>query len=559
MAAIQNVMFRCEKCPFESHSARYLKQHKTYKHYNEGVIYRCDICLQVFVYPNSLYTHKKEVHDGIIYKCKLCGFISNSERAVKTHESQFHNNDDKKEFFCEPCDKVITNTTKRRHVEKHRHERRKEKSKLDSLFHCAKCDFKTEREGCLKKHNTNKHSYNLIYCDFCSFNTPNETKLELHNIKEHSMLRCDRCDYETKFKDKMNYHQTLMHDLQCTVCSFTTKSPTHLKKHNNLIHGEFITCDHILGGIGPCGAVSETMAIWFEHRKTHKLTLHECLECDFISTNKGDISPHITFVHKSASCSFCKDRFSSGALLEKHMFDIHKDSLLCCEECTFYTSHKRTLRSHLKLFHYKCDVCKEKFNYLELIEKHQMQTCRKMCYVCKDCDLKFSYPRAYYDHMKNHTKFRPRRKLSGTTTCEVCNKSFKNRFNLERHKPLHVKKKGKSKSKLFCTYCDKYFTRKNFLEEHKLSHASMEQEKEIVSHNEQKQEEYVEADFVEPKEEDNDIKSEVDDEAREGGTFVCPLSSCTFMTSTYSKDVGLDHYKSAHPHMKTNEIKFMRL
>ena len=209
-------MLSCDECPFVTHSAYYLKSHKTNKHYNEGVIYRCELCPQVFVYPNSLYIHKKEIHDGIIYKCKLCGFISNSARGIKTHENQFHSNDDT-EFFCGLCDKVIKDTIKRRHLEKHRKRKKKLKHRT---FQCSKCDFKTDGESFLNKHNINKHSSNLIECNLCSFNTPYETKLEFHVLKEHKMKKCNKCDFETQFKDKMNYHQATIHDLECSECNF---------------------------------------------------------------------------------------------------------------------------------------------------------------------------------------------------------------------------------------------------------------------------------------------------------------------------------------------------
>ena len=77
-----------------------------------------------------------------------------------------------------------------------------------------------------------------------------------------------------------------------------------------------------------------------------------------------------------------------------------------------------------------------------------------------------------------------------------------------------------------------------------------------VYHNDKKQEEYYEAELDVPKEEDIDVNAQVEDEEE---TFVCPLSSCTFMTTSFSDEVTLDHYKSVHPQITTTDVKFMRL
>ena len=63
---------------------------------------------------------------------------------------------------------------------------------------------------------------------------------------------------------------------------------------------------------------------------------------------------------------------------------------------------------------------------------------------------------------------------------------------------------------------------------------------------------------TEAEEEIPEVKPEVKEE-NEDATFICPLSSCTFMTNMFSDEVTLDHFKSAHPHMNTTDVKFMRL
>ena len=41
--------FKCDECDFVTNSYQYLKTHQKFKHENEGIIYRCDICNQILM------------------------------------------------------------------------------------------------------------------------------------------------------------------------------------------------------------------------------------------------------------------------------------------------------------------------------------------------------------------------------------------------------------------------------------------------------------------------------------------------------------------------------
>ena len=66
-----NLLF-CDLCPLKTHSIQYLKNHKRFKHDEEGMIHRCDVCDQVFTFKNALIEHKKQMHEKHIWHGAAC-------------------------------------------------------------------------------------------------------------------------------------------------------------------------------------------------------------------------------------------------------------------------------------------------------------------------------------------------------------------------------------------------------------------------------------------------------------------------------------------------------
>ena len=93
----------------------------------------------------------------------------------------------------------------------------------------------------------------------------------------------------------------------------------------------------------------------------------------------------------------------------------------------------------------------------------------------------------------------------------------------------------------------------------KSNHGSIEEvslEEEIAAYDEMINSLKVEA---EVKTEAVDMKPLVKDELNENATYVCPLSSCTFMTSISTDLIRLEHCREYHPHVDTDNVKFLKL
>ena len=649
---------KCEYCDFETNSYLYLKNHIRFKHVREeeGIIYRCDICLQTFTFPDALKQHIRELHqeNATLYSCNLCSLVSNSSRNIRRHVEYSHN---RKEFFCKDCNSIVFDT-QRQHLDKHRKKRgRNQKDPATLVFHCDKCDYKTDAEKYLKGHRVQKHSSHIVNCKFCRYSSPFETKLQIHELKEHSLVTCDQCDFQSNYKHQMKYHQQENHSFSCKPCDFSTKSKAHLSKHNNVIHNQPIKCDTCVTE----GTLSYSVEEWLSHRQGHGLTLVSCTKCDFISTKKCDLSAHDNSSHKQKECQVCRKLFNNKIVLDSHVLHEHRNTLEKCENCEFYSSSFFDMKRHYKHIHFYCNKCKLQFKCFEDVDEHMKTNCEvkeTRILTCKDCNKSFEgHPKQYYEHRKTHTV---------THSCDQCDKSFASKKKLRRHKILHDKiykckdcsdkfsdwvkyeEHRKSHSKIvktfYCKKCDftankrkilvkhilkehkktyeckdcsEKFSNKIAFEKHKKTHQEVKifpckkcnfiakgKKKVLIDHmltlhKKRKEtsgeisEEYMEVEKYEVLEESNhgsieevsleeeiaaydeminslkveaevkteavDMKPLVKDELNENATYVCPLSSCTFMTNISTDLIRLEHCREYHPHVDTDNVKFLKL
>ena len=203
-------LYECEYCAHKTQSIAYLKNHIRFKHDEEGMVHRCDICDQVFAYQSGVEAHKEQLHvkDGIILRCNDCKYITNSKYSLKAHIKNNHTTS----FFCRKCCNQIEGEFKRKHDYKvhQQYERMKHQRYLRN-HKCSKCNYKTDNETKLENHNRTKHSSKSLNCNLCKYKTPFEGKLELHALVEHSKKSCEECDFVTNMKDKFDYHQKEAH------------------------------------------------------------------------------------------------------------------------------------------------------------------------------------------------------------------------------------------------------------------------------------------------------------------------------------------------------------
>ena len=95
-----------------------------------------------------------------------------------------------------------------------------ENSELE--FHCSKCEFQTNRNCYLVKHEQSQHV--KFSCNKCKYQGNKAKLLLMHDQKMHRnvWLRCEQCD--------------LWMYLACNVCPYLAPTKGHLVNHKQRVH-----------------------------------------------------------------------------------------------------------------------------------------------------------------------------------------------------------------------------------------------------------------------------------------------------------------------------------
>ncbi|KAJ6649422.1 Zinc finger protein [Pseudolycoriella hygida] len=172
-----------------------------------------------------------------------------------------------------------------------------------------------------------------------------------------------------------------------------------------------------------------------------------CQHCGINLTNQADYDRHIAshFLITSSEyfCNFsCNKAFQKSDDLQKHLFEIHAQSLFKCGICSDLFDTKVAIQVHFAVAHsnevkiYRCSACMEVFKS-ESDFKHHVKTrhvvsgavqcvfCRTVC--ASELEMHF--------HLAAHARqFR----------CPACPESFHVEFLLDRHMQTHHSQKDQS-------------------------------------------------------------------------------------------------------------------
>ncbi|KAH9487515.1 hypothetical protein Btru_073836 [Bulinus truncatus] len=140
-----------------------------------------------------------------------------------------------------------------------------------------------------------------------------------------------------------------------------------------------------------------------------------------------------------------------------------------CSDCSFVAKKRAKLRSHRLRMHLasptKCDLCTKVFPNKRYMLRHRASHVAPQ-HCCDVCGKMYKIRKAMLEHRKTHDTEFKKTKVS----CEMCSKSFCNRYILECHiKDVHL---GQKKSYL-CSTCGKSFTTKHSLAEHTNAHTGV--------------------------------------------------------------------------------------
>ena len=173
------VAVKCGLCDFESRSKQLLNQHKITSHKTTVGFVFCDICPYRSNRITNVENHKKTVHEGMRIVCQHCAKKFTQQSDFRRHLENAHS-------------EVFPALAPRRYPI------------------CDDCGYKTRLISTF-----NKHKCDPMKCEKCDFETKNEVDLRRHMIRLHlkmdSMFCCVQCHFKTARHDNLKKHKENKH------------------------------------------------------------------------------------------------------------------------------------------------------------------------------------------------------------------------------------------------------------------------------------------------------------------------------------------------------------
>ena len=203
-------IFPCETCTLTFKTKNGLNSHKKAKHGISNEVYICEICGQVYKNISSLLRH-----------CKISKHSFPVEKESKTLPKGFSR--------CNICLKLVMKLDEHKEIY---HDMKalsiiKNLTNEDETYECSMCDFKTNRNDTLLKHERLKH--NTFNKQFAAI----EKKM-----KKDGKWTCSICDKIFYSIEDSENHIVLKKckELKCNVCDKVFKEKHNLKAHINTVH-----------------------------------------------------------------------------------------------------------------------------------------------------------------------------------------------------------------------------------------------------------------------------------------------------------------------------------
>ena len=265
-------------------------------------------------------------------------------------------------------------------------------------------------------------------------------------INEEYSFGCDQCPYSATSESNLTNHKEDAHQPSKVIEPSPPKEPSNV--------GYQLKEDITAQGLNPTIDQStfneeskndptlnqssnpfsqKNMLVSHQKKKHLNPKLHACQECQIVFLTKAKLDIHLKIVHQKSihfSCQFCDRSFLLRIQLKNHQMKEH-------------SNQKKELISNLKSVHEKpilfmCQYCEKSFESEFMLKRHL--NCLNQCnlkrslnnqkFFCMECGCDFATKAKLQIHMKSvHLKPKPI-----LFKCKYCEKIFKGRFHLKRHK-----------------------------------------------------------------------------------------------------------------------------
>ena len=340
-------------------------------------------------------------------------------------------------------------------------------------------------------------------CNYCDSVFTTHERLKNHIKSTHQKIKCDRCPYESFYRDHFDKHNEVIHksvlSFTCKDCEYVFGDEESLQKHRASVHEN--------APRNKDNASSKNIKV----QVNGKAPNHTCHECGFVFSTDENLTIHMRNIHNNAKvannlenkisypepnlkgkdkklfkCELCPYE-ASKTHVNIHVRGVHqkiKDHL--CKDCGSAFSRKENLKHHVRSVHqkpklrekvlivknknlFKCELCPYKASK-QHVNTHVKEVHAKIKdHQCKECGSAFSrkenlehHNKAVHQKIKNHK-------------CDICESSFSKRADLKTHvKSVHLKERD-----YICNECKSSFSQKAHLQKHVKSIHSKQKDTEL--------------------------------------------------------------------------------
>lgn len=484
-----------------------------------NVVYKCEVCEELFAEVNMLVKHMNDVHDmsigskqfiahsSEVYGCKSCdqgSFLSLND--LRAHYFQKHGYEPHI-YVCPKCNEYfLFGSNMGKHLrEVHadtvwsnrdllssvvRIGKEKMTASNDNDHSCTYCSTVFQGQQELDAHlevahadqmdgstlnkipeikNQSKRSKNRlkVICSQCDQTFACKKGLidHLSNHSTDSTLLCQKCNESFENLNYLWSHIFSKHPLephQCSVCSVPFDRKANLIKHMLENHGIVL----ILEDPEEVKKIKDYCRTYIDG-----ILKYKCQECSIILGSFRSLRTH-TYIHKGVKpiiCDQCSKQFRTTSALRTHMTIVHDNiRRYRCEYCGRAFSCQSNLIQHIRIHTgekpYVCDECGNRYAQSASLYSHKLTHAQNYCHVCPECGRSFHRITRLRQHMRIHSGDRPPR----SHICDICHKGFRTNSERKRHQQIH-----NSIRSFVCETCGSGFTVKKYLIQHYKIHREL--------------------------------------------------------------------------------------